>query len=116
MTYNLPYALDETLLLAPLLLRLLNFMNLESQFQNRINTGIVHIFSTTKLKADLHFRDPDERKFSYGVHPQKRSLFIGMCELTTSLDSRLKDPLLVAFHTYSRSQFFSSPFPLSLSL
>ena len=89
MTYSLPYALDETLLLAPLLLRLLNFMNLESQFQNRINTGIVHIFSTTKLKADLHFRDPDERKFSYGVHPQKRSLFIGMCELTTSLDSRL---------------------------
>ena len=85
MTYNLPYALDETLLLAPLLLRLLNFLNLQSEYQNRI----VHIFSTTKLKADLHFRDPDEREFSYGVHPQKRSLFIGMCELTTSLDSRL---------------------------
>ena len=30
-TYNLPYALDETLLLAPLLLRLLNFLNLQSK-------------------------------------------------------------------------------------
>ena len=37
-TYNLPYTLDETFLLTPLLLRLLNFLNLQSQYQNRIYT------------------------------------------------------------------------------